>query len=246
MQIPSTKEKFLEQMELSIHELKFNHGFIAPSSVEEMVKKFLSNTFGIKNPSLPSAYGYKTQYKKYFEAIWDRNEVYLNPHLPSGYAPEDRALIMGRQITQISPMKEWINKVENSSNWNSEWFSNLPYHERKYLMLVRGLEDYEKDTPDIQRFRISHIPAGVKFQDCMPILNELYIAHPYKPGVYLPTAQYEHLLFRERIHELSKIMMALGATEIRTIQNSGAKSYSKEDSSSRTSASASYGSAFFC
>ena len=239
MHIPSTKEEFLQQMASCLLFSVFN----APSSVEEKVKKLLSN-FGISNPKLPSVYDYHGQYIKYFEDIWDMHESYFNPHVPSGYDPEDRIYIMGCQITRRWPMEKWLNEVEDSSNWNSGWFSNLPYHERKYLMPVHNFEDYEKNTPDVQRFRISHIPADVHFQDCIPSLYELYIAHPYKPGVYLPASQYEHLLFRERIHELSKVMMALGATDIQTVQNDGYKSSHQNESSHKTTASGSYGNIF--
>ena len=175
MHIPSTKEEFLQQM--ASCSPSSASGFTAPSSVEEKVKKLLSK-FGISNPNLPSVYGYHGQYIKYFEEIWDRHKAYFDPHVPSGYDPEDRICIMGCQITRRWPMEKWLTKVENSSNWNSGWFSNLPYHERKYLMPVRNFEDYEKNTPDVQRFRISHIPADVHFQDCIPSLYELYIAHP--------------------------------------------------------------------
>ena len=243
MFIPSTKEEFLLVMEenCNIASMSINS---VPSSVEKRVKGFLASNFGISNLDFPSVYGYSGNYLKYIEDIWDRNESFFDPHIPSGYDPCDRICIMGCKVTQREPMLRWLNQVENSEEWNNGWFTKLPDYERKYLAIVRDFEDYEKCTPDIQLFRISHIPADVKFVGCVPTINELYIAHPHKPGVYLPVSCYEHLLLRERIHEMSKVMMALGATEIRTLQNDASKSCSKGESSSRTSATGSYGTSF--
>lgn len=186
---------------------------------------------------MPSTYGKEWSLSQYLEEVWKNNKSFFAVDIPSNYDPQDRKLFMGRSITRHIEMKSWIESVENGKDWNNGWLLKLPYQERKYLMPVRGFEDYEEDTPDIQRFRISHIPSYIKFDDCFPTINELYIAHPYKPGVYMPVSRYEHLLFRDRIHEMSKIMMALGATEIHSIQNDEYKSYSKDDFSSITSVS---------
>ena len=64
---------------------------------------------------------------------------------------------------------------------------------------------------------------------------------PYRDGVYLPVSKYEHLIFRERIHELSKVMMALGATEIRTLHNFDSQQKSSSEASSNTIASVGVG-----
>ena len=176
----------------------------------------------------------------YLSRLWEANSQLILSN--SGRLTlNDRNALLGSDLARKQWVKEWLLEQEGSTEWNNGWFSKLPYHERKYLMPVRSLEDYELDAPDIQRFRISHIPEDVQFGECFPTINELYIAHPHKPGVYLPVSRYEHLLLRERIHEMSKVMMALGATEIRTIQNDESRSYSKEDSSSRTSGSVGVG-----
>lgn len=201
------------------------------------VEKILRDGFKLLNPILPSSNCKQWILSQYLKEVWENNKSFFEVAIPSNHDPLDRRLFMGRSITRHIEMKTWIEDVEDSEDWNNGWLSKLPYQERKYLIPVRGFEDYEKETPDIQRFRISHIPSYVKFEDCFPTINELYIAHPYKPCIYMPASRYEHLLFRDRIHEMSKVMMALGATEIRTIQNDEYKSFSKDDSTSQTSGS---------
>ena len=195
-------------------------------------------SYGIE-PIIPNR-GDDEHVSLYLNRLWEANAQNILSKA-GGPTLKNRKAFLGSGLVRKQWAKEWLLKQESSKDWNNGWFTKLSYQDRKYLMPVRGFEDYEKDTPDIQRFRISHIPADVKFEDCIPTINELYIAHPYRPGVYLPISRYEHLLFRERIHEMSKVMMALGATEIRTIQNDESRFYSKEESSSRTSGSAGFG-----
>lgn len=142
-------------------------------------------------------------------------------------------------------LKEYLRIVcINNLSRISGWFTKLPYQERKYLMFVNKLGNCIEDIPDMQFFPISCIPNDVKIEGGVPSTGQLYIAHPYRTGVYLPVSKYESLIFRERVHELSKVMMALGATEIRTIRNSGYKSQSNYESSTRTSSTVSYGGKF--
>lgn len=197
----------------------------------------LLESYGLYNPIKPPRKEHEN-IEDFVVRLWELNRDFFEPQIPITIDLMYRHRAMGCHMDKLI---NWHDELENSPIWNSGWFSNLPYQERKYLMPVRNFEDYEKNTLDVQRFRISHIPADVHFQDCIPALYELYIAHPYKPGVYLPASQYEHLLFRERIHELSKVMMALGATDIRTIQNDGYKSSHQNESSHKTTASGSYG-----
>lgn len=179
----------------------------------------------------------------YVNRLWDDNahNILFNKN---GLTLKNRNAILGSDLIKKQEGRRWLLEQENSIEWNNGWFAKLPYQERKFLMLVNGFEDYEKDAPDIQRFRISHVPHDVKIEGGVPTANQLYIAHPYRTGVYLPVSKYESLIFRERVHELSKVMMALGATEIRTIRNSGYKSQSSFESSTRTSGSVSYGGKF--
>ena len=47
-----------------------------------------------------------------------------------------------------------------------------------------------------------------------PVVNQLYVGHPYIPSKYIPFENYELELIEDKIREFSQIMQYLGATEI--------------------------------
>lgn len=240
---PTTKQELKEDIYsfLGFHNLssfvKFPVALVLEMTreLESKILKYLTDKMEIQKPVLPSNRWKKWTVSEYVDEIWDLNKSYFEIILPNDNDPQNRERFMGHTIVHHKELVKKLEEIETSDEWNNGWFAKLPYHERKYLSLTRDFEDYEKNTPDIKKFRISHVPSGIVFEDCIPTIGELYIAHPYKLGVYLPVSRYEHLLFRDRIHELSKVMMALGAIEIRSIQNDGMKSFSKDSASSSLS-----------
>lgn len=155
---------------------------------------------------------------------------------PTEFIREYQDQVMG--ISHTAEIKNLCDEIESSTEWNSGWLSKVPYNERKFLWLVEDFEGYGLgSTPHIQRFRISHIPKDITFSNGMPLVNELYIAHPYNAGHYIPVNNYEHSLLRDRIHEMSQLMMALGATELKTVNTDGYNFSSNNQESSNSSGS---------
>lgn len=244
MNIPITEKEFIQDIlencglnTLDLDLLPFEEMAMLNALVEERVKPRIIE-YGVINPIIPR-YFYNGGHRGYIKKIWEMNSNAIIS--ARGLSIEDRCSLIGSSTLKILHVKDWLLKKEDSDEFKNGWFTNLPYHERKFMMPVRSFDDYYKDISDIQIFRNSHIPEDIKFEDCVPTVGELYIAHPYRQGVYLPVSKYEHLIFRERIHELSKVMMALGATEIRTLQNSDSKTQSSSENSSNTSASVGLG-----
>lgn len=211
--------------------------FIRTLTWPDHIKRRIAD-YGVSDPTLLERQS-EESIEKYIARIWEKNADAILA--ARGLITKDRSALIGTTTANRPKVKEWFNETEESKDWNNGWFTQLPYHERKFVAIVKSFEDYQKPTPDIQRFRISHIPSDIIFEDCLPTVGELYIAHPYRRGVYLPVSKYEHLIFRERIHELSKVMMALGATEIKTIQNSDSKLKSTDEESSSTNISGEIG-----
>ncbi|MBD5085078.1 MAG: hypothetical protein HDT33_08530 [Clostridiales bacterium] len=245
MNIPITEKEFIQDILENCGKIPAFHGPIWSWANGPIKSRIIE--YGIINPIIPEVRfgGWPNEYIKevrfggwpngYIKEIWEMNS---NAILSArGLSIDDRCSLIGSSTLKIPHVKDWLLKKEDSDEFKNGWFTNLPYHERKFMMPVRSFDDYYKDISDIQIFRISHIPDDIKFEDCVPTVGELYIAHPYRQGVYLPVSKYEHLIFRERIHELSKVMMALGATEIRTLQNSDNKSQYISENSSNISAS---------
>ncbi|MDE6298629.1 MAG: hypothetical protein K2M10_03135 [Muribaculaceae bacterium] len=244
MEIPRTEKEFIKDILDNCHNpttlthIAFykNLGIINPDNIKYRIVEY-----GVTNPNIPKRWSDENT-NDYIAKIWNINAYAILE--ARGLTIEDRNVLIGTSVVDHPRIRKWLIETEESEEWNNGWFTRLPYHERKFITPVKSFDDYRAATPDIIRFRISHIPADVKFEDCIPTVGELYIAHPYRPGIYLPLSKYEHLIFRERIHELSKVMLALGATEIKTVQNSGYKSHSESEHSSRTSGSASFGGKF--
>lgn len=203
----------------------------APIWIDNVKNRLME--YGVEGRIFPSG---SIFVEDYLSRMWK-----LNSHAilsVRGLKPQDDHTLTGSSSLDLPYVNNWLQEIEDSEEWNNGWFTRLPYHERKFITPVKSYDDYRPETPDIVRFRISHIPADIKFEDCIPTVGELYIAHPHRVGVYLPVSKYEHLIFRERIHELSKVMMSLGATEIKTLQNLDNKINSSSEESSNTNASA--------
>lgn len=239
MNIPVTEKEFIQDILENCGDVPpFIHCCIntwAENSIKTRIVEY-----GICKPVIPECNVRSSGWpNEYLMEIWAKNS---NAILATrGLSIGDRSSLLGSSTIRKPSVKDWLLNKEDAEEFHNGWFTRLPYHERKFMMPVKSFEDYSKDISDIQLFRISHIPADIKFEDCVPTIGELYIAHPYRQGVYLPVSKYEHLIFRERIHELSKVMMALGATEIRTLQNSDSKTQSSSENSSNTSASVGVG-----
>lgn len=241
MNIPITEKEFIQDILENCGKIPDNSFWEGLLWANGPIKSRIIE-YGVINPNM---YTERTNEwpNGYIKKIWEMNsDAILSARLSArSLSIDDRCSLIGSSTLKKPHVKDWLIKKEDSEEFKNGWFTNLPYHERKFMMPVRSFDDYYKDISDIQLFRISHIPADIKFEDCVPTVGELYIAHPYRQGVYLPVSQYEHLIFRERIHELSKVMMALGATEIRTLQNSDSKTQSSSENSSNTSASVGVG-----
>lgn len=87
------------------------------------------------------------------------------------------------------------------------------YENRKFVLLVKDIE--MNCVPTINCFQINDIPNCIRFGGSgMPILNQLYIGHPYNPELYVPYENCEESFFVDKIHEFSYLLQCLGATEI--------------------------------
>lgn len=237
MKIPSSEKEFIIDIRSIFPPLGLDYMYVVMGERREKIKQRLLE-YDIINPDVPESKKNES-IESSLGRIWRVNAQAIL--LARGLSMEDRSLLSDSSISKLSWVKEWHESHENSKDWNNGWFTRLPYQNRKFIMLVRTIDDYSMETPDIQLFRISHLPSDIKFEGCFPTIGELYIAHPYRIGIYLPVSKYEHLIFRERIHELSKVMMALGAIEIRTLHNSDSQKKSSSEESSNTSGSVAAG-----
>ncbi len=118
--------------------------------------------------------------------------------------------------------KEVFEEQESGleAKWD-EYIQNSRYTDRQFIMPVREIKGCYDEL--IRTFLINHIPSSIKFPIGHPIVNELYMGHPYNQNLYIPYNNADEILFVDKIQELCYLLQCLGAMEI-TIRSIRGKS----------------------
>ncbi len=96
----------------------------------------------------------------------------------------------------------------------AEIFTQFDYKDRKAIYVAPNYTDLSQKHVDVfTRYRlpkeiVQNLPVG------HPIENQVYVGHPYLPGLYLPIETYQFAFVEDRVREFCEIAQALGATEI--------------------------------
>lgn len=89
---------------------------------------------------------------------------------------------------------------------------------RKVIFIAKSIQDvagYWDNTHSIDYiFTYDCYPPDIKFPLGRPQTNTLYIAHPKKTDLYIPYDDSDEYLFMDKVRELKRILLSLGATEI--------------------------------
>ena len=93
-----------------------------------------------------------------------------------------------------------------------ENFITRPYHERKVLMPVREYVNLNQDRVSV--IRMDNLPASINFPIGHPVVNQLYVGHPFIPTKYIPYENYQLELVEDKVREFCMLAQSLGATEI--------------------------------
>ena len=104
--------------------------------------------------------------------------------------------------------------VEIQHKYSSDFLSIAP-EQRRFLYLIDGnLDDKLKVLPEtVKILPLSHLPTDLELLG-VPQDNMLYICHPYKGNLYIPSDEYQLELLRDELHEFCHIMECLGAKRI--------------------------------
>lgn len=117
------------------------------------------------------------------------------------------------EIREDSKIQFEFAEEKLSDLW-SNYTNQYKYEERKFIMPINDYSIAGCNVNGIDTFRLSNIPSCIKFPMGHPIANELYIGHPYNPGLYVPYENSEDIFFVDKIHELCYLLECLGAEEI--------------------------------
>lgn len=154
-----------------------------------------------------------------------RGKIYQNTNK---YDDARKEFIVAAHMADTVPQRKENEKLfAEADNLFKNDFLNKDYNHRKLLVPVERADD-TLPSHYISAFKINNMP-NVKMPIGHPAPNQLYIAHPYKEGNYLPYEDYEMDFLGERVREFCEFAQALGATEV-VIESIQTKS--SEDSSS--------------
>ena len=161
--------------------------------------------------------------------IWEEHEytrnilMYLKPYLQ-----EKSGDILSARVTALSAWKQipedalfdgygWklkecaLSAVNRLHEYYSNHFFELPYQQRKLLMVV---DEYTQlGQNQIAVLRLAHLQS-MTFPMGHPQTNQLYVAHPLFQSHYIPFESYEIELIKDRVHEFCSLMECMGATSI--------------------------------
>ena len=122
---------------------------------------------------------------------------------------DDETLLWEKARAEIRGLEEEYFKEEN--------IKSREYKERKLIFPVNNLFELSSiSQSQVMPVELNSLFANknIRFPLTHPQANQLYVAHPYNPNVYLLYDNYEIEILQDKLRELSEIAQSLGATEI--------------------------------
>lgn len=120
-----------------------------------------------------------------------------------------RALAAASNPQQTQESKELFTSTEILFKNN---FLTQKYEDRKFIVPIEDVK-YISQFNYIIPFEQNHLPE-VTFPTGHPVVNQLYMAHPYVEGKYVPFTEADRIFLKERAREFCELAQALGATEL--------------------------------
>lgn len=122
------------------------------------------------------------------------------------------AYMNARQLQPIDVEQKWRNEFDSTNNEYTTKYLELPYQNRRVLLLVKSITSLNQDSITI--LDINSDLSRLTFPIGHPKANEVYVAHPLKTNHYMPIEYYQLELIEERVREFCVLVQSLGATEI--------------------------------
>lgn len=105
---------------------------------------------------------------------------------------------------------------------------DIPYYQRKFLVIT---SDYYYLPESFKVLRYNNVGlSNIKFPNGVPNNNAIYIGHPYKNNLYLPSESYQAELFKDQLNELRELLQCLGAKSISLENNHSLDSSAEHES----------------
>jgi len=104
------------------------------------------------------------------------------------------------------------NEFVSTNNEYTTKYLEMPYHNRKVLLLVKTFTSLNQN--DLTILDINSNLSLLTFPIGHPKANAVYVAHPLITNRYMPIENYQLELIEEQVREFCVLAQSLGATEI--------------------------------
>ncbi|HEX8165907.1 MAG TPA: hypothetical protein VF601_08975 [Beijerinckiaceae bacterium] len=137
---------------------------------------------------------------------------------------DDRVLEAHRKLEPLIRPKEELTKWERVMRYGAELSSIFIQQNTVMLELIY---DIYKSWQNLRNSGVNVLlmsrseARNYMFPPGHPIDTVLYVSHPAKNNVYYTAAQFHRMTFEHKFSEATKLLMALGATEINVQHVSG-------------------------
>lgn len=132
--------------------------------------------------------------------------------LASRFADDEKVLKVEDDGYELTERKDASRDFDALDQEYTEKFLELPYKDRKTLLIVDEYEDLCQDH--FVTLNINSDLSNLSFPIGHPKVNEMYVAHPMATNRYMPIENYQLELIEDRVREFCELAQHLGATEI--------------------------------
>lgn len=211
--------------------LKFNLGYLAYFNLQDNNRAWKMLYEALKTDSI-------TDLQRTYANYWCSNILYAEDHnnpavrtMLFNTAKGDKDAIFEDNVTLCEQATNELRILEKE--YFGEKIGERTYAERKLIFPVNDILNLSTISQEqVMPVELDSLLANsnLQFPLSHPQANQLYVAHPYNPNVYLLYDNYEVEILQDKLRELSEIAQSLGATEIdvRVVSNYGNKKENKE------------------
>lgn len=104
-----------------------------------------------------------------------------------------------------------VHSYKISDTYYSQYYHHYMNIENKLKKIILITDEFPEEQPKSFLIVLINDQTQLKFQFGHPLVNELYLAHPFKENIYYHYSDFDKLIIEEKLNELTNILECLGA-----------------------------------
>lgn len=144
------------------------------------------------------------------------------------YEDSVRCLLICKSLVNDKKQQKTFNEVY--SELYTEYKNKFLGLDKEQKRIIYVADDLKFISNHYKSFKKKELP-NVEFPVGHPMEDQFYIAHPYLESKYIPLHNFENILFRDKVRELSFVLQCLGANSItiESVKGSSIESIANSD-----------------